>query len=59
MSLAVNCNVCGDELTEPGALMLAPSRRVEISAGSRATMTQEFHLCVECWVTEAQPVVMP
>lgn len=39
--LKVECDMCDDELTEPGALMFAPPNEMGVC--------RKLHLCRKCW----------
>lgn len=39
--LQIECNVCHEELTEPGALIFGPPDRND--------MVKKYHICVKCW----------
>lgn len=59
MGLTVECDACGGELTEPGALIFSPPQTVRGRDMTFPMMTQKFHICPGCWINEVQHVVMP
>lgn len=38
--LKINCDKCGNELKEPGALLFTPPKKGKV---------RKYHLCVRCW----------
>lgn len=57
--LTVECDVCGDELADPGALIFSPPQTIRGQDMTFPAMTQKFHICSGCWTDEVQHVVMP
>lgn len=57
--LTVECDVCGDELADPGALIFSPPQTIRGQDMTFPAMTQKFHICFGCWTDEVQHVVMP
>lgn len=55
------CDVCGKPVTEPGALVFGPPRKVWLDDAQsvRSTVTSKFHVCMTCWIDQLQDIVMP
>lgn len=51
--ISVTCNLCGEKLDKPGALLFGYPE----SYREGCTITIKYHACVNCWDSKIQPLL--
>lgn len=52
MSLKLNCDICGDKIDEPGALIFSPPKN-----NSMPMEVDKIHVCINCWQNKINKII--